>query len=283
MVEINGVPFGAEKFGNGEAIYKDVKLHRENEISMKFTSNADITDLIMAVEYIRDETVNDKDTDKSKDSIIDLIMPYVPYSGMDRKINDQVFSLHIFANIINKLGFRKVKVLDPHSAETNKQIKNLEEMDLNYYVSQAIQDFHPDILYFPDKGAREKYPSKINTMGLPVIYGNKVRDLKDKGKIISYETITNGIGLEGKRVLIIDDICRLGGTFVWAAEELKKLNVKEIALYVSHCETGIFQGKLLNIESPVTKVYVNDSEPAFIELMDNPNNIDKAKKLIILR
>lgn len=275
MLNINGQAFGNEYFGNNEAIYKDADLNdAENTITLKFEDNRDIANLVMAVEYIRDE---------KKDCNINLEIPYLPYSGMDRKINNQVFSLKIFAQVLNKLNFSRVTVLDLHNEEVaDKLINNIEHSNINYYIGRAIDDFKPDVLYFPDKGAMAKYPHIVDTHGLPVIHGNKVRDLNNKGKIISYETVTDGVDIEGKRILVIDDICRKGGTFTWAASELKKLGVSDIALYISHCETGIFDGNVLDNESPVTKVYTNDSEPGFIKLMDKEGNIEKSKKICLL-
>lgn len=276
MLKINNQEFGNEYFGNNEAIYKDVELgNSENTIQLNFEDTRDIANLVMAVEYIRDE---------KPDSEIVLIIPYLPYSGMDRKINNQVFSLKLFANVLNKLNFSKVEVLDLHNEEVaDKFIRNIKHMDINHFISQAIADFKPDIIYFPDKGAMKKYPSIVDTKGLPVIHGNKVRDLENKGKIISYETITDGIDITGKRVLVIDDICRKGGTFTWAASELTKLGVSEVALYVSHCETGIFDGNVLEPNSAVSKVYTNDSEPGFMQLMTSVDNVEKAKKLVVLK
>lgn len=275
MLKINGQYFGNRYFGNNEAIYTDVDLADDvNVIELKFIDTRDIANLIMAIEYIRDE---------KKDSKIELEIPYLPYSGMDRKINNQVFSLKLFAQTLNKLNLATVRVLDVHNKEVaDELIKNIEYININYFIGKVIDDFKPDVLYYPDKGAMKKYPSVVNSRGLPVIHGNKVRDLNNKGKIIFYETITDGVEIKNKRVLIIDDICRKGGTFTWAASELMKLGAKEVALYISHCETGIFDGSVLTADSSISKVYTNDSEPGFIDLMSNEDNAEKAKKLIVL-
>ncbi len=276
MVQINGHAFPEEHFLNNEGIYKKVPLNTTgvNVITLKFENNGDIVDMMIAAEFIRDELGNNTD--------IILEMPYIPYSAMDREINDQIFTLKIFGNMISSMGFKKVKVLDPHNKNVAEQyIKNIAYIDINYYTGKAMDDFQPDVIFFPDKGAMSKYPAILDTRGLLIIHGKKERDLANRGRIAKFDIVTNGINIEGKRVLIIDDICRKGGTFTLAASELKKLNVGDIALYVSHCEACIFDGNILNEDSPITKVYTNDSEPGFINRMKEDKK--KGDKIVIIK
>ena len=51
--------------------------------------------------------------------------------------------------------------------------------------------------------------------------------------------------IKDKKVLIIDDICCLGGTAYNAATQMKFKGASEVAFYISHCENGIFAGKIL--------------------------------------
>lgn len=257
MVKVNNSIFGSEHFGNNETIFKDVRLNDTiNTITLNFESNEDITTLIFAVEYIKDE---------KPDSKINLIMPYIPYSGMDRKINDQVFSLKLFARIINKLNFNAILSLDVHNMEVAKQLfgSSLNFIPVGRFIQDVIDGFKPDVIHFPDEGAMKRYPEMINLKGIPYTYGIKKRDLNDKGKIVGYEVKTNGIELMGKKVLIVDDICRRGGTFVGASNALSELGAYDIGLYVSHCEEGIWQGDIFKEGSKITTVYTTDSEPAF--------------------
>lgn len=277
MVTINNEQFPSEYFLNQEAIYKKTTLNPDgNTITMKFEDNRDITNMIMAAAWIRDEL--------GEDTPIILDMPYVPYSAMDREINDQIFSLKLFGKEIEKLGFKKVIVLDPHNKEVLEQyVSNVVYVDINTYTSRVIDDFKPDFIFFPDKGAMIKYPCIVDTKDIPVIHGNKQRNLSNRGALATYEVITDGHDITGKRVLIIDDICRKGGTFVWGGGELKKLGVAEIALYVSHCEACIFDGKLLDADSPVSVIYTNDSEPAFIKRGNESfTNKEKMQKIVLL-
>lgn len=277
MVTINNEQFPSEYFLNQEAIYKKTTLNPDgNTITMKFEDNRDITNMIMAAAWIRDEL--------GEDTPIILDMPYVPYSAMDREINDQIFSLKLFGQEVEKLHFKQVIVLDPHNKDVLEQyVSNIVYMDINKYTSEAIKRFMPNVIFFPDKGAMIKYPSIVDTKGIPVIHGNKRRELSDRGRLATYEVVTDGVDIKGKRILIIDDICRKGGTFDWAGTELKKLGVGEIGLYVSHCEACIFDGKLLNEDSPISIIYTNDSEPAFLTVgRSSKENLKKIQKIVVL-
>ena len=64
--------------------------------------------------------------------------------------------------------------------------------------------------------------------------------------------------VNGKDVLIIDDICSRGGTFFYAAKALKEAGAKNIYLYVTHCENTILEGELLTC-GLIEKVYTTNS------------------------
>ena len=64
--------------------------------------------------------------------------------------------------------------------------------------------------------------------------------------------------IKGKNILIIDDICSKGGTFYYAAKELKEAGAANIYLYVTHCENTIHEGELLNSDL-IKHIYTTDS------------------------
>ena len=253
MIKINGIVFGSEQFSNGEVSYKPVKVYPKNTIECFFQDNKDITDLIFAEKFIRDQI---------PDAIIDLKMLYVPYGRMDRPIKGYMFSLKYFADLLNSLNFHSVITLDNHSAETANRIHNLEELDLNPFIYEVMCRFQPDVLFFPDKGAMKKYPKKLDIIihnQIPYFYGEKQRILDDSREIISYELYTNGIEIKNKRILIIDDICCTGGTVLKAAEAMKRIGVSEIALWVAHCENNVIKYDIVREGSPIKKIYTSNS------------------------
>ena len=92
---------------------------------------------------------------------------------------------------------------------------------------------------YPDAGAAKKYSRAAK---LPVIIGNKHRN--EEGRIDSYELLNFPEGT--KSVIIRDDICSYGGTFVAAAKALRERGVEKIMLMVSHCENNILKGEVFD-------------------------------------
>ena len=179
-----------------------------------------------------------------------LVMPYIPNARMDRVDpnckEEQVFTLKYFANIINSMNFSKVFVLDPHSPVSVALINNVEEFNVSSYINATILlikndwniNFEDIVIYTPDAGAHKRYSSLLKSLGIPFIYGEKVRDFAT-GKIEGLRVITNGMDLKGKTILMVDDIIAYGGTFYYSAQELKKWGVNKIFAYATHTENSI--------------------------------------------
>ena len=184
MVLGNGVIFGSEQFSNGEVSYKPFQVNNDiNRLDIYFQDNKDITNLQFAIEYIRS---------KEPASKIYLNMLYVPYGRMDREIDGYVFSLEMFANIINRYHIDAIYTLDNHTEEIKNKIHNVVELNglLNKYVDKVIEEYQPDYIMFPDGGAMERYPSILEvciTGKIPYFYGNKERVLDDSRLIKFYE------------------------------------------------------------------------------------------------
>jgi len=248
MISINGCPIGDKCYPNNERILDIPNFISESKftIDFKYTTDIDISILLMAKRYLDDKFNNPEVT---------LIMKYVPYSRMDRNIKGYVFSLKYFCKMINDLNFYKVMVLDAHSNVTTALLDRCVEFDVDRYIYKVLNNVHVDYIFYPDAGSMTRYSKTLKT-GQPYFYGNKKRDLSN-GKIISYELI-DCPDIQGKDILIIDDLCAYGGTFQLASEKLKEKGARDIYLYVSHCENSIYQGKMIK-SGLVKKVFTTDS------------------------
>jgi ribose-phosphate pyrophosphokinase len=98
--------------------------------------------------------------------------------------------------------------------------------------------------------------SEILKIPVPYFFGNKKRNL-NTGDIIGYELI-DCPNIKDKAVLIIDDLCAFGGTFLGASEKLKENGASNVMLYISHCENSIYKGKLLNTDL-VSRIFTTNS------------------------
>lgn len=235
MVYINEVPFGTEKYPNGETIYKSFKIdYTKNYIKVVYEDDSDITKMIFAKKCL-DNSYGFKNMETI------LIIYYFPYSRMDRRIDGYLFSLKYICDIINSLNFSRVEIVDPHSIVTPALV---DRCYCCYSVPVLITE-DCDYLFYPDNGAVKKY-TEVFKIYKPYFYGNKKRDLAT-GRIEKYELV-NVPDINGKNILIIDDICVKGGTFILAAKALKEAGAKTVNLYVSHLENAVYDGDLLTTD-----------------------------------
>jgi len=260
MIKVNGREIGTNIFPNNERIIE----HISNYISANFSTYTEVefiyqTDMdILTLQYVKMAI----DESALKDRPCYLLMRYIPYSRMDRPMKDYSFTLKYFCRIINKLNFTNVWVLDAHSATSLGLLDRVVSLDdvLVSLIDDAISYSKPDVIMFPDAGAQKRYFALNQGLfsGYDVVFGDKSRNLKT-GEITSFQVITNGVDVSDKKVLIIDDLCSRGGTFIGSANALKELGAKSVDLYVTHCENTIFRGKLLSDNSPISRVLTTDS------------------------
>ena len=171
-----------------------------------------------------------------------LILPYIPNARQDRvKSNEDVFTLKYFCEIINSLNFNEVIVLDAHSNVSLALLDNVIQMDVMDYIDNALDqtDCGRTCIFYPDEGAMKRYSDRIP---YPYAFGIKKRNW-ETGKIEGYMIVGEEY-IKDKYVLIIDDICSYGNTFVKAAEAIKTAGAVDISLFVTHCEDAIIKGDI---------------------------------------
>ena len=169
---------------------------------------------------------------------ISLIVPYLPYSRSDRVCaKGEEFGLELFAQLVNTQGYKSVITFDAHSSVSKDLINNLKEVKLEWLVSHYLRtnSLEYDILLSPDKGAEEKGLLCSKGTRIPVTQGFKVRD-PNTGKLSGFGLVNGGL-LTDKKVLMIDDLCDNGGTFLGLLKEVQVFKPKQVDLLVTH---GIF-------------------------------------------
>jgi ribose-phosphate pyrophosphokinase len=249
MVKVNGQIIGSDCFPNNERILKISEMESSHfEIEFKYSTDIDISILIMLKKYLDDRYNNSTTT---------LVMNYIPYSRMDRQIDGFMFSLKYFCQLINDLKFTKVIVLDPHSNVSTALLDRCSEISIQNYVDYVRTTNKVDYIFYPDNGACKRYSEILKfPNNITYFYGNKKRNLQT-GEIIDYQLV-DCPNLSDKNVLIIDDLCAKGFTFYNAAQKLKENGANKIFLYVSHCENSIYNGKLLK-SGLIEKIFTTDS------------------------
>jgi len=216
----------------------------------RLTSSNDIMELVMAVDALR----------RLDDTPVVLFMPYVPYARQDRVcVPGESFSLKAFANIINGLNFHRVFVVDPHSDVVGAVFNNIHIItqkqiihNFDSFVNTVISE--KALFISPDAGANKKTSELAAYFGhTSFIRADKLRDLAT-GKI--KETIVYADKIEIP-VVIADDICDGGRTFIELAKVLKSKGCPKVILYVTH---GIFsQGFETLLANGIDQIFTTDS------------------------
>lgn len=248
MIRYNGKTVDLNHFPDGTLLMKETVTEKEIVLRWNFENNEEMVALYFLVKHFRAQGVKQ----------LMLELPYIPNARQDRvKKPEDVFTLKYFAEFVNSLGFAEVAVLDPHSYVSEALFDNLRIRTPKEYVEQVIGCLGGTenlLLFFPDEGAMKRYSAMFD---LPYVFGIKKRDWTT-GDILGLDVAGRTELIAGSRVLIIDDICSKGGTFFHSAKALKKLGAGEVSLYISHCESSIFEGELLTTDW-ITRVYTTDS------------------------
>lgn len=179
-----------------------------------------------------------------------LYISYLPYARQDKEISNQTtFALQVFARTLNGMKFEQIMIQDPHSDAALAWIKNSSSVYPIAALNNTVQHTRADLLCYPDHGARIKYRRIFNIY--PTTYAEKERD-QLTGQIIRLK-LEDGCPVLGKSVLIVDDICDGGATFVRLAQELRDKGAKEVNLFVTH---GLFSKGLVGLRlGGISNVY----------------------------
>jgi ribose-phosphate pyrophosphokinase len=183
----------------------------------------------------------------------------LPYARQDKAItNETTFALTPFAYLLNTLQFEEIIINDPHSEIAIKMIYNSRAVYPIYEVEKVMETTESTVMCFPDKGAVTKY-SKLYAR--PYTWGEKVRD-QSTGKILKYE-LANPSSIHEENVLIVDDICDGGATFILLAKELLTYGAENVNLFVTH---GIFSRGLQPIfDAGIKRIFTQDGEASEVQ------------------
>lgn len=274
MIKINGIELGESSvFPGGEVHIKlpdlnylreTINFRRKNVskalpnilVEVTIRSSNDLMQLILVKDAL-DENF-DLDENGTKETI-GLKLIYMPYARQDRVCNTgEAFSARVFANLLNLMEFDVIITADVHSNVILSHINTpVIQVTVNDIFKLKYQPLMPDmVLVAPDKGAYDKVKSLAKMLGVPFISATKVRENRNIQIELDQTAMTDLI-IEGKNLLIVDDICDGGGTFTGLAKLLKYKGPKSINLYVTH---GIFSKGLGPLwEAGIDRIYTTNS------------------------
>ena len=261
MISVNYEPVAINSFTDGTMfLTHPVDFSNWQHIHWNYEDDREIVCLIFLVKHLRAHGAGK----------IHLHMDYIPYARHDRATSSEdVFTLKYFTEILNSLNLTEVSVLDPHSYVSEALIKNIRIKSPLQYIERVLVDILPvagwyvdpeknkDLpltIFYPDEGAMKRYSDIVP---FPYAFGVKRRSC-ETGLIRSLDVVGDVFAIDGKDVLIVDDICSSGETALRSAQGLKELGAKDIYLYVTHCENTILGSELLD-SGLIKKVYTTNS------------------------
>jgi ribose-phosphate pyrophosphokinase len=187
---------------------------------------------------------------------ITAVIPYFGYARQDRKDQPRVaISAKLMADLITKAGADRVMTMDLHAS----QIQGYFDIPVDHLYGSSIFLEHLHELsdnlsvVSPDVGGikiARAYAKMLNS-GLIVIDKRRPKQNLAEVMIIIGE-------VEGKDILLVDDLIDTAGTFVGAAKALKEKGAKHIFGAVTH---PLLSGPAIERlkESEFTKLYVTDT------------------------
>ena len=246
------IPYKSFKFSGGEIQVKLLPANMEYSTIYPVVFHATITnsDDLMELALVKDAVERFFSSASLKMS---LILPYMPYARQDRVCSPgEALSLRVAATFINSLGFDKIVVTDPHSDVTPALLNNCTVVDISEIFEKRLFNFAPlgnTVLVSPDAGANKKVLKLAQTLKVPIVRADKVRDV-NTGDITGTVVHTEHLG--DKPVLVVDDICDGGRTFIELAKALREKTNGPLNLYVTH---GIFSKGLGDLLELYYKIY----------------------------
>jgi len=192
---------------------------------------------------------------------VELYVPYFLGGRSDRKFlyGETNYLKNVICPIINSQGFSKVMVVDPHSDVLEACLTNFAKFSNHSIVEYALDKIKgrssQTAIVSPDAGALKKIYDVAKEFNITnVTTASKVRDILT-GNIIKTELPIMDLN-DIEDIIIIDDICDGGRTFIELAKEIKIQTDKPIYLIVTH---GIFSAGYEQLGKYFSGVYTTNS------------------------
>lgn len=169
--------------------------------------------------------------------IPEIYIPNLIDAQADRRFNQgESFGLKLVCKFLNSLN-ATYKIFHPHNTEVVEALLDrVQVIDNSRYITEVLKQINSEdlVLLSPDAGMFKplmKLCDKIKWEG-QTYSASKARKYENGESKLIQEVDKKDF--EGRDILIVDDICVNGGTFIGLAKILKEKNCGKLYLAVSH-------------------------------------------------
>ncbi|MCR4430207.1 MAG: ribose-phosphate pyrophosphokinase [Tepidanaerobacteraceae bacterium] len=203
---------------------------------------------------------------------ITAVIPYYGYARQDRKVKPRdPITAKLVADIISAAGTHRVLTMDLHAGQIqgyfNFPVDHLLAVPIlaDYFRKKQLSDV---VVVSPDLGGVTRARELANRIGASIAIIDKRRPEPNVAEVM------NIIGkVEGKTVIMIDDMIDTAGTIILGAEALLERGAKEVYACCTH---PVLSGSAVERlqQSPLKEVVVTNT----IKLKDDK----KSEKITVL-
>ncbi len=207
---------------------------------------------------------------------VTAVIPYYGYARQDRKVKPRApITAKLIADLITTSGISRVVTVDLHAG----QIQGFFNIPVDHIYAAPVLLKHIKenrnngdlVIVSPDAGGMERARAFAKGLDAGLAMTDKRRPNPNQAEIM------NVIGdVEGKSVILFDDLVDTAGTAIQAAEALIRNGAKSASLCCTH---GVLSGKAVERikDSVLEEVIITDTIPPSQEMLD----CDKFKVLTI--
>lgn len=190
---------------------------------------------------------------------VTVVIPYFGYARQDRKDEGRVpITAKLVANLITSAGADRVLAVDLHA----QQVQGFFDIPLDHLAAEPVIGRYfrgkniPDLtIVSPDVGntkVASRYATALQT-DLAIVFKRRL----NAAKVESKELIGS---VEGRNVIMFDDMISTGGTVCSAAALVKSRGARKVYVAATH---GVFAGDCVRLlrEAPIDEIVVTDTIP----------------------
>ncbi|WP_321331263.1 ribose-phosphate pyrophosphokinase [uncultured Bacteroides sp.] len=187
------------------------------------------------------------------------VIPYFGWARQDRKDKPRVsIGAKLVADLLSVAGINRLITMDLHA----DQIQGFFDIPVDHLYASAV--FLPYIqslklkdlvIATPDVGGSKRASTFSKYLGVPLVLCNKSRV---KANEVAYMQIIGDV--EGKNVVLVDDIVDTAGTITKAANIMLDAGAKSVRAIASHCVMSDPASERV-AESGLSEIVFTDSIP----------------------